>query len=82
MPFLSRVIVEYGQPLPTAGAPFLPNAGGGYANIPVAIPGGVPPGGLLGGLGGGMGGGMFGGMPPGMGIPGASAPGGAAGVRR
>jgi general secretion pathway protein J len=72
VPFLSRVIVEYGQPLPTAGAPFLPNAAGGYANVPVPIPGGIPPaGGLLGGMGGLMGGGV--GNPYGTGMPAGSA---------
>ncbi len=48
VPFLSRVMVEYAQPMPTGGLPFIPNqAGGNLGGTPGLIPGAIPPG-LLG----------------------------------
>jgi len=59
VPFISRVVVEYAQPLPTGGLPFIPNQAGGYQNVQGLIPGG----GLLGlpgaGVGSPFGGGSF-----------------------
>jgi hypothetical protein len=58
VPFLSRVMIEYAQPMPTGGLPFIPNQAGGYQNVPGMIPGGIPPG-LPGGGFNPMGGGSF-----------------------
>jgi len=84
VPFLSRVVVEYAQPMPTGGLPFIPNQGGGYVNVQGLIPGWIPPGMMGNGAqnpfaAGAMGGGAFNPMGAGGFNPMGGYPGGAGG---